>query len=234
MPQDEANTPRLVPVPPHPREEHLLRCETGIRHFGAQMSDVDVSSVSKDAPPRVPLTNTPPRVQPTNIPPMVQPTNVLPRVQKNAVASPRRTLTQVIPPNDNPPNPRWTPAIRCTCSTLIIIPANVEVPFHTPLSSTTLNLTETDKEDPVAHRYPLQFQVNCVVDVTTPLTLETNSVIEKGTNGILEYSHLVKGLDKSIWVKRCANDFGRLSQGVGTRMPNGSNIIFFILRSKVP
>ena len=36
------------------------------------------------------------------------------------------------------------------------------------------------------------------------------------------------------WETSFANEIGRLSQGVGTRMPSGNNNIFFIKRSQVP
>ena len=50
----------------------------------------------------------------------------------------------------------------------------------------------------------------------------------------LEYFHLARGPDKDIWKKILANDFGRLAQGVGTRIPTGTNTVFFISRSAIP
>ena len=46
--------------------------------------------------------------------------------------------------------------------------------------------------------------------------------------------HLVKGPTKAIWENSFANEIGRLAQGVGTRMPSGTNTIFFIPKYKVP
>ena len=42
------------------------------------------------------------------------------------------------------------------------------------------------------------------------------------------------GPDKDIWKTILANDLGRLAQGLGTRMPTGTNTVFFIPRSAVP
>ena len=50
---------------------------------------------------------------------------------------------------------------------------------------------------------------------------EANVVIEPITGASLEYTYLIKGPTKSIWEILFANEIGRLSQGVGTRMPSG-------------
>ena len=44
----------------------------------------------------------------------------------------------------------------------------------------------------------------------------------------------MRGPDKDIWNTILANNLGRLAQGVGTRMPTGTNTVFFIPRSAVP
>jgi hypothetical protein len=61
-----------------------------------------------------------------------------------------------------------------------------------------------------------------------------NSVINEDTGTSLEYHHLIQ--DDStfpVWNKEAANEFGRLSQGVGGSI-EGSNTIFFIPRQAVP
>ena len=60
-----------------------------------------------------------------------------------------------------------------------------------------------------------------------------NSVLHD-TGDLLEYRHLIKGPDAIIWKKSLANDLGRLAQGVGTRMKEGSNTIFFIHPKLIP
>ena len=54
------------------------------------------------------------------------------------------------------------------------------------------------------------------------------------TGQSLEYSHLVCVPDKDLWKTSLANDLDRLAQGVGTRIPTGTNTVFFITRSAIP
>ena len=63
---------------------------------------------------------------------------------------------------------------------------------------------------------------------------QCNAVIDSTTEYSLEYRHLVKGDDKLRWTTGFANELGRLAQGVGTRMPTGTNTIRFIARNDVP
>ena len=63
---------------------------------------------------------------------------------------------------------------------------------------------------------------------------ECGAVLESSTGDLLHYRELIKGPSAKLWETSCANDFGRLAQGVGTRMPTGTNTIFFIPASKVP
>ena len=59
-------------------------------------------------------------------------------------------------------------------------------------------------------------------------------MINTGTGQSLEYSHLMRVPDKDIWKTSLENDLGRFSQGVGTRMPTGTNTVLFIPRSAIP
>ena len=63
---------------------------------------------------------------------------------------------------------------------------------------------------------------------------QANVVVDPTTGASLEYMHLVKGPTKAIWENSFANEIGRLAQGVGTKMPSGTNTIFFIPKDKVP
>ena len=44
----------------------------------------------------------------------------------------------------------------------------------------------------------------------------------------------MRGPDKDIWKTSLANNLGRLAHVVGTRMPTGTNTIFFIPHSAIP
>ena len=60
-----------------------------------------------------------------------------------------------------------------------------------------------------------------------------NSVIN--ADGLsLEHRSLIKGPDKLIWERALANDLGRLTQGVGTRMPTGTSTMFSVHPSSIP
>ena len=65
-------------------------------------------------------------------------------------------------------------------------------------------------------------------------TNHANTMIDTNTGHSLEYSHLMCGPYKDIWKTSLANYLGRLTQGVGTRMPTGTNTVFFIPLSTVP
>eukprot|EP00957_Ditylum_brightwellii_P006928 524145-Ditylum_brightwellii.AAC.1 len=58
--------------------------------------------------------------------------------------------------------------------------------------------------------------------------------MDKETECALEYRHLIKGKNASIWHQSCANEFGRLAQGIGDRIKEGTNTIFFIKKNEMP
>ena len=61
-----------------------------------------------------------------------------------------------------------------------------------------------------------------------------NVVIDPARGQVLRYRNLIRGPDDATWVKALANDLGRLAQGVGTRMPTGTNTVFFVAKSSIP
>ena len=50
----------------------------------------------------------------------------------------------------------------------------------------------------------------------------------------LKYWHLIRGPNGDTWIRALANDLGRLAQGVSTRMPTGTNTVFFVAKSATP
>ena len=61
-----------------------------------------------------------------------------------------------------------------------------------------------------------------------------NAVLDADTGEMLEYRKLIRHPKyKEDWSTSCANEFGRLAQGVGGRI-DGTNTIFFIPKEKVP
>lgn len=73
-------------------------------------------------------------------------------------------------------------------------------------------------------RRPVQQQAYAVID----------SIIGKSC----EYKHLITGTvnghSKADWEHSFANELGRLANGVGTRMPTGTNTIAFIHKDNIP
>ena len=86
------------------------------------------------------------------------------------------------------------------------------------------------------HHYSLRSRVaNNITQLTVKQILHTyNTIIEPATRNVLEYLHPVKVMEKRIWIKALANYLGRLAQGIGERIPSGTNKIFFIKHLDVP
>jgi hypothetical protein len=61
---------------------------------------------------------------------------------------------------------------------------------------------------------------------------------QSNTGQSYEYRHLVTGKvaghTAKVWTQSLANQFQRLANGFGTRVPKGSHTIFFIRRNQVP
>ena len=132
-------------------------------------------------------------------------------------------------------------------------PTAPRVPGTTPQSPPRQgpHLIPTDDDEPISrhceqpnvndtiapHRYPLRSRhsANHVVHDYLPSNHhQANGVVDPLTGQVQEYRHLLKGSEKDIWTKSFANELGRLAQGVGTRMPSGTDTIFFIDKKQVP
>ena len=61
-----------------------------------------------------------------------------------------------------------------------------------------------------------------------------NSVTDEVTSKSLKYRHLLSGPNKDVWTRGLANDLGRISQGVRSRIPTGTNTVFFVRRRNIP
>ena len=62
---------------------------------------------------------------------------------------------------------------------------------------------------------------------------QANVVINPARGQALEYWHLIRGPNTNTWFKALANDLGRLAQGVVTRMPTGTNTVFFVAKYSI-
>ena len=112
-------------------------------------------------------------------------------------------------------------------------------------------IIEPDRDDPVLQsRYRLQprphpYPYNRWQDVTQPRYVaalghllhqeeEANDVIDPDSGQALKYWHLIRGPIGDTWIKALAKNLGRLAQGVGTRMPTGTNTVFIVAKSAIP
>ena len=119
-----------------------------------------------------------------------------------------------------------------------------------PLRRPPLNLIEPDPNDSAAHHCPLRLQH--VLAATAPhfyvgtkpryvdalhLFLaqeQSNAVINEVTGQSLDLHQLLQYPNKSTCRTSLANNIDRLTQGVGTRMPCGTNTVFYVPKSSAP
>ena len=93
----------------------------------------------------------------------------------------------------------------------------------------------TDAEfPPTTHTAPLfSYATRFLVASEQHRQRKINSVIDKITGISLEYRHLVRRPNKDVWIRAFANNLVRLVKSVGTRMPAGTNTLFFVSKSGI-
>jgi hypothetical protein len=123
-------------------------------------------------------------------------------------------------------------------------------PYRYPLlRSSPANPIRTDPASPrvpgvyptpaaTPHCYPLRSRPhhhanNATADLFAHVH-QANMVVDPITGQVQEYCHLLQGPGVPTWTKSFANELGRLSQGVGTRIPSGTKTIWFIRKLQVP
>ena len=79
-----------------------------------------------------------------------------------------------------------------------------------------------------------RYAIACNIIATIQTDQAINAVIDPSTGASLEYRHLLKTSQAPVWSTSFANELGRLVNGVGTRMPTGTNTMGFIPKHKVP
>jgi len=109
-----------------------------------------------------------------------------------------------------------------------------------PMPQTRVATAETTQahQTTLSHPYNLRklrspnprYANSCIV---TPTDLQCNAVYDADSGQMLEYRHLVRKYPE-IWVPSMSNEFGRLLQGVGSRMKKGSETIHFISHKTIP
>jgi hypothetical protein len=143
---------------------------------------------------------------------------VVPTPPPRVLDSPHQTTLTIAPDN---------PDTRTSCPNIILDHDDDD------------NAASAPRESQSHHRYPtrLSQHANSVTFAANQPILQqeyVNAVVDDVTGQVYEYRHLIKTLQRDIWEHSFANEIGRLAQGVGTRMPTGTNTIFFIEKSAVP
>jgi hypothetical protein len=182
-------------------------------------------------------------------PPDAKPPGALPRVAKPILA-----------PTDRHQQPTTPPRVTETTKTTSVTPVSAPEPQNSaplPRASTYATLTQNagqrrravaktqvHDQTPVtphphntrlASRY-LNANHTCTqrpAPFTTP-THYANSVIDPTTGESREYRQLIKGNTANTWIQGCANEVGRLAQGLHGTSITGTNTIRFIAHTDLP
>ena len=111
------------------------------------------------------------------------------------------------------------------------VPVNKKFPSTQKATPSSPRVVEPTP--PPLHRYPLRSHQSANSAIF-PSLHQANGVTDPLTGQVQEYRHLIQGPEKTTWVNSFSNELGRLFQGVGKRMPTGSETCFFIPKSGVP
>ena len=95
-------------------------------------------------------------------------------------------------------------------------------------------LLPTTSQPKQATRYSADANILAIQSLPEHLTLAINSVLDPTTGSSLEYNALMKGPTATTWQTSFANELGRLANGIGARMPTGTNTLAFIPKFLVP
>ena len=123
-------------------------------------------------------------------------------------------------------------------------------PSRIPTKRPPPKIIDPDHDDPESHRYLLRSQHSLSATSTRGCAgikhhyfdalhhciaqEQANAVIDEVTGQSMDLSQLLQGPKKSIWRTSLANNLGRLTQGVGTRMTCGTNTVLYVPKSRVP
>ena len=125
----------------------------------------------------------------------------------------------------------------CQNATTTLPSSPPQLPLHRPSPSPRVPDQHVTPASPLPrvqsysphHRYPTQASVHAnqvtAIDPIQcfPTQHLANSVIDQITGQSYEYRHLVTskvtGHTTEVWIRSCANELGRLANGVGTRIP---------------
>ena len=138
-------------------------------------------------------------------------------------------------PNNTPPKPVPITPVQCIRRpTPTPIPTIIKPDRDNPVLKSRYNLQPRPRPSPY-NRWQGGTQPRHVAALIHLIHQEeqANVVINPTSSQALEYWHLICGPNGDTWIGALANDLVRLAQGVGTRMPTGTNTVFFIAKSAI-
>jgi hypothetical protein len=103
-----------------------------------------------------------------------------------------------------------------------------------PTTPTSPRVPKKPAPSPRVPNSPTPMPENANSIAVFPKAHAANSVTNPITGQVQEFRHLMMGPNRATWMHSFANEVGHLAQGVGNRMPSGTNTCFFISKSKVP
>ena len=200
----------LVKALQHPAPSHPFPPSSDTATALQQLADLFLQTSTKPEP---------------SLPSIVRPA---PQKSPRMIAKPPRVLAA--PPRVAPAKP--SPPIATFPSSISPVRPTPIPPRDSSLPVPVFRRRITRQHPHPEPRYPLRSRQQ--INLAQQAPAQANAVLDSSSGNLLEYRHLCRGPDQLIWTKALANDLGRLAQGVGTRMPTGSNTIFFISPDQIP
>ena len=113
-----------------------------------------------------------------------------------------------------------------------LLPLAERIPHHIAAALST-DPTYSHALPGTSSRYVTATRLLLAVESTRTASA-ANSVTDEVTGKYLEYRNLLRGPNKYVLTRSLANDLGRLAQGVGTRIPTGTNTVIFVRHRNIP
>ena len=196
-----------------------------------QRAPLDFSSI---LPPNRP--SRPPLDFSSILPPTITATTPRVPTQPPRVPNPPSRVPAPSPrvPIESTPN-RYTGLRQRDCNGMHI-PTQHRYPTRLTRPQTALVnlLLPSSSQQHASSKYSTAANILAIHNLPQHLTNAINSVLDPSTGASLEYNELIKGPSAATWQTSLANELGRLANGVGTRMPTGTNTLAFIPRRLVP
>ena len=127
-----------------------------------------------------------------------------------------------------PPAPATAPPVAP------IVPPPVAPPAVPAVAPVALPVAALPAPPTHSHNTRRRARLNACTTASADILHTANSVIDPITGDSLEYRHLRQGPDRALWLNAAANELGRLTNGVGSQMPTGTQTMRYIPIEELP